>query len=134
MVFIVHRAKKLGIGGAYTEGFKFSLRKLKPDLLMTMDADLSHDPKYIPPIVNAIKDYDLVIGSRYVKGGEIVNWGIVRRLISRGANLLAKYLLGIKNNDCTSGFKCFKREIIESIDLSKISSKGYSFIILLMFN
>jgi len=132
-VFIVHRKEKLGVGGAYVEGFKFSLKKLKPDLLMTMDADLSHDPRYICDIVSAIKDYDIVIGSRYVKGGKIVNWGIVRRVISRGANLLAKYVLGLKNNDCTAGFKCFKREIIESIDFSKISSNGYSFILEMLY-
>lgn len=132
-VFIVNREGKLGIGGAYTEGFKFSLKKLNPDLLITMDADLSHNPKYIPYIVNATKDYDVVIGSRYVRYGEIVNWGIVRKVISRGANILAKSVLGFKNNDCTSGFKCFKREIIESIDFSKISSKGYSFILEMLY-
>ena len=128
-IFVINRESKLGIGGAYIEGFKFALKNLNSDLYLTMDADLSHDPKYIFDLVKASEENDVIIGSRYVNCGGIINWGIIRIIISKGANILTKKILGLKSNDCTSGFKCIKKEVIEKLDFSKISSRGYPFII-----
>lgn len=132
-VFLVNRPAKLGIGSAYVAGFRFSLKKLSPDILMTMDSDFSHDPKYILDLVKGMNNHDIMIGSRYVKHGGVRNWGIIRRIISKGANTLARTVLGLNTKDCTAGFKCFKRNVIESINFDKLSSKGYSFILEMLY-
>jgi dolichol-phosphate mannosyltransferase len=103
------------------------------DLILTMDADFSHDPKYIPELISKAGEYDLVIGSRYIEGGGTVNWGIIRKTISRTANLVAKALLGFENNDRTAGFRCYRREVLEVIDLDNIFSDGYSFLVEMLY-
>jgi dolichol-phosphate mannosyltransferase len=127
-IMVLHRQGKLGIGSAYREAFQTILNSLNVDVVLEMDADLSHDPAYIPSLVKTINDgYDLVIGSRYVKGGDISNWSIVRRIISKGANFLAKNLTGVKINDMTSGFRAYSIKALRSIDLESIESNGYAF-------
>lgn len=131
-LFVVHREGKLGLGTAYVCGFKFGIEK-GYDYIMTMDADFSHDPKYIPDIVRKMQDNDFVIGSRYVSGGGTVNWSLKRKVISRGANTYARVFLGLGINDCTSGFRCYKRELLSKIDLSQVYSSGYSFLVEMLY-
>jgi dolichol-phosphate mannosyltransferase len=116
----------LGLGTAYVEGFKYAIRN-KYDYIFEMDADFSHDPKYIPRFLEEIKKYDLVTGSRYLKGISVVNWPISRLILSKFANFYARTVTGLKLTDCTSGFKCYKRKVLESIDLDTIHSDGYAF-------
>jgi dolichol-phosphate mannosyltransferase len=124
---IMRRQEKNGLGKAYIDGFKWAL-DAGFDLIIQMDADLSHNPKYLKPMLSAIADgNDLVIGSRYIKGGGVENWGLKRRLISKFGCWYARTILGVKIFDLTGGFKCFKRNVIESIDLNAIGSAGYSF-------
>jgi len=120
------RAKKEGLGKAYVAGFKWCLKR---DYLfiIEMDADLSHDPKYLPAFIENIKEYDLIIGSRYVKGGGVINWSPLRKFISYGGSTYARTILGIPIKDVTGGFKCFRREVLESIGLDDIISTGYAF-------
>jgi dolichol-phosphate mannosyltransferase len=92
-----------------------------------MDADFSHNPKYIPQFLQEIKTNDLVIGSRYIKGGGVVNWGLVRKFISRGGSLYSRFILGINIRDLTGGFKCFRRKVLDSINVNDLKSNGYSF-------
>ncbi len=125
-IFILEREKKLGLGTAYCEGFKWALDK-GYDLIVQIDADLSHNPDDIPRMVEMSKSADLVIGSRYIDGVNVVNWPMRRLLLSFGANLYAKIFIRFPIKDSTGGFKCFKRDVLESIDLSKIYSEGYSF-------
>ena len=125
-IFILEREKKLGLGTAYCEGFKWALDK-GYDLIVQIDADLSHNPDDIPRMVEMSKSADLVIGSRYIDGVNVVNWPMRRLLLSYGANLYAKIFIRFPIKDSTGGFKCFKRDVLESIDLSKIYSEGYSF-------
>lgn len=125
-LFLIKRAGKLGLGTAYIEGFKWGLKN-KYDYIFEMDADFSHNPIYIPKFLEEIENNDLIIGSRYVKGGGVKNWGIIRKIVSRGGSLYSKIILGLKLNDITGGFKCFKREVLENMDLDKIKSNGYSF-------
>ena len=120
------RAGKLGLGTAYLEGFAWALKR-DYAYIFEMDADFSHNPIYLPDFIEAIKDNDLVIGSRYVKGGGVKNWGIIRKFISRGGSLYSKTILGLPLNDITGGFKCFRRETLETIPLDRIRSNGYSF-------
>lgn len=122
----LHRSSKSGIGPAYIAGFKEALKK-DYTFILQMDADFSHAPKYIPIFLNLAKKYDLVIGSRYVYGGGIRNWGIMRQLISRFGSFYAKIILGLPVNDLTGGFKCFNRKVLESIGLDNVKSKGYVF-------
>jgi dolichol-phosphate mannosyltransferase len=127
-IMVLHRQGKLGIGSAYREAFQTILNSLNVDVVLEMDADLSHDPAYIPSFVKTINDgYDLVIGSRYVKCGDVGNWSIVRQIISKGANFLAKNLTGVKINDMTSGFRAYHIKALRSIDLESIKSNGYAF-------
>lgn len=129
-VNIVHREKRLGLGTAYITGMKFSMKNLNADLIMTMDSDFSHNPKYIPDFIRKINQgFDVVLGSRYVKGGGTYKWKIHRRIISKGANTLAKFVIGLKTNDNTTGFRCYKRKVLETIELDKIKSNGYSFLV-----
>ena len=125
-IFILEREKKLGLGTAYCEGFQWALDK-DYDLIVQIDADLSHNPDDIPRMVEMSKSADLVIGSRYIDGVNVVNWPMRRLLLSYGANLYAKIFIRFPIKDSTGGFKCFKRDVLESIDLSKIYSEGYSF-------
>jgi len=120
------RQKKEGLGKAYVAGFKWCLER-DYAFIIEMDADLSHDPKYLPSFIENIKEYDLVIGSRYVKGGGVVNWSLLRKFISFGGSTYARTILGISIKDVTGGFKCFKREVLEAIDLDNIMSAGYAF-------
>ena len=123
---LIIRQKKEGLGKAYIEGFKWCLARGYA-FVIEMDADLSHDPKYLPSFIENIKEYDLVIGSRYVKGGGVVNWSLLRKFISFGGSTYARTILGISIKDVTGGFKCFRREVLEAIDLDNIMSAGYAF-------
>ncbi|MCA9666003.1 MAG: polyprenol monophosphomannose synthase [Myxococcales bacterium] len=126
-VHVLHRAGKLGLGTAYVAGFRYGLAE-GYDLLLEMDADFSHDPKYLPHFIErAAGGADLVLGSRYIAGGGTANWGMGRQAISRGGNIYARTILGVSISDLTGGFKCFRREVLESIDLDAVRSEGYSF-------
>ena len=125
-VHVLHRSGKLGLGSAYREGFKAAL-SMGADYLLEMDADFSHDPAMLPFFLTAIKESDLVIGSRYLNGVSVVNWPIRRLILSYDASVYTRWVTGLKVHDCTSGFKCFRRSTIEAIDLSRVTSDGYSF-------
>ncbi len=131
-VRVVHRAGKLGLGTAYVAGFKAALG-LGYDRIMTMDADFSHHPRYIPAMLDSSREYDLVIGSRYVKGGGTLNCAWRRKALSRGANGFAKTMLGLQAQDCTAGFRCYRREVLEAIELDRLFSNGYSFLIEMIY-
>lgn len=124
---LLARPAKLGLGTAYLDGFRRALAE-GAQFIFEMDADFSHDPDYLPQLLAAAeKDYDLVIGSRYVPGGGTANWGLVRRCISRGGNLYAGLILGLPIADSTGGFRCYRRRLLETLDLSVVRSNGYSF-------
>jgi dolichol-phosphate mannosyltransferase len=125
-VAVLHRAVKEGLGPAYIAGFREALAG-GAELVIEMDADFSHDPAYLPQLLRAAEDADLVIGSRYVPGGGVTDWGPVRRFISRGGSAYARTALGIDIRDLTGGFKCIRRRVLESIDLDSIDSLGYAF-------
>jgi dolichol-phosphate mannosyltransferase len=125
-VHVLHRAGKEGLGKAYLAGFAWALAR-GYGLVLEMDADFSHDPRYLPAMLEAAREADLVLGSRYVPGGGTVNWGVVRKLISRGGSLYARTILGIPIRDLTGGFKCFRREVLEAIDLPTVECTGYAF-------
>lgn len=125
-VQVIHRAGKMGLGSAYREGFKYALGQ-GADNIVEMDADFSHDPAMLPVFLNKIEEYDLVIGSRYLNGVSVVNWPIRRLILSYCASVYTRMITGLAISDCTGGFKCFRRHVLESIDLDKIRSDGYSF-------
>jgi dolichol-phosphate mannosyltransferase len=125
-VHVLHRERKEGLGPAYLAGFRRAL-ELGADLVLEMDCDFSHDPADVPRLVAAAENADLVLGSRYVPGGGTRNWGLVRRFISRGGSLYAQVLLQLGLRDLTGGFKCYRRAVLETIDLDGISSLGYAF-------
>jgi dolichol-phosphate mannosyltransferase len=125
-VHVLHRERKEGLGPAYLAGFRRAL-ELDADLVLEMDCDFSHDPADVPRLVEATESADLVLGSRYVSGGGTRNWGFVRRFISRGGSLYAQVLLQLGIRDLTGGFKCYRRVVLETIDLNAISSLGYAF-------
>jgi dolichol-phosphate mannosyltransferase len=125
-VQVLHRARKEGLGQAYLAGFEVALHA-GAALIVEMDADFSHDPAYLPQMLEAAADADLVLGSRYVDGGGIRNWGRVRRFVSRGGCWYARTVLGVPVQDLTGGFKCFRREVLEALDLGRIRSQGYAF-------
>ncbi|MBW4055099.1 MAG: polyprenol monophosphomannose synthase [Proteobacteria bacterium] len=125
-VHVLHRSGKLGLGSAYREGFKAALA-MGADFLLEMDADFSHDPQKLPFFLSAIEESDLVIGSRYLHGVSVVNWPIRRLILSYFASVYTRWITGLAIRDCTSGFKCFRRSTIEAIDLSRVTSDGYSF-------
>jgi dolichol-phosphate mannosyltransferase len=126
-VHVMHRAGKLGLGTAYVEGFGWGLAR-GYDYLFEMDADGSHDPRYLPQLVALAEDgADVVVGSRYVPGGGTRNWGVGRRILSRGGSLYARTILAIDVQDVTAGFVCWRRAALEAIDLPTITSNGYSF-------
>jgi dolichol-phosphate mannosyltransferase len=125
-VKVVHRRGKLGLGSAECGGMEFAMLQ-GYDYVVTMDADFSHNPKYLPELIARMDDCDLAIGSRYVPGGATENWGAARRLMSWGANAFVRLLLGLKARDCSSGFKCYRVGTLCRIDLSQIVAKGYAF-------
>lgn len=125
-ISVLHRPAKLGLGSAYRDGFRRAL-ELGADLLIEMDADFSHDPAVLPEFLVQIDQFDLVIGSRYVNGVSVVNWPLRRLMLSCFANWYTRMITGLTIRDCTSGFKCFRRSLIERIDLDRIRSDGYSF-------
>ena len=125
-LFLIKRSAKLGLGTAYVVGFRYALKE-GYDLIFEMDADFSHDPKEIPKFLQAIKNYDLVIGSRYIRGVNVVNWPMSRLFLSWLANLYTRIVTGLPIRDATSGFKCFRREVLEDIDLDRVHSDGYAF-------
>ncbi len=125
-IIYIKRDKKLGLGSAYITGFKKALA-LGSKYIFEMDADLSHSPEDLPKFLKAIKNCDLVLGSRYISKGKIENWNMNRKLISKGGTIYAKTILSLPIKDLTSGFKCFRREVLEKIDLNNIQSDGYAF-------
>ena len=125
-VHLLTRPGKLGLGTAYVEGFKYALSH-DYELIFEMDADFSHDPKEIPRFLEEIKDSDVVVGSRYISGVNVVNWPMSRLLLSWLANLYTRIVAGMPLKDATSGFKCIKRKVLEDINLEHIQSDGYSF-------
>jgi len=120
---VIHRPSKLGLGSAYREGFRAAEGKL----LFTMDADLSHDPAHMPQFIERAKHADVVVGSRYVKGGGIIGWGLYRKLVSKIANFLAGIVVGADVNDITSGYRAYRKEVLEKVPLKEIRSSGYAF-------
>ncbi len=131
-VFPKHRPAKLGLGTAHIAGMKVALAH-NHEPILTMDADFSHAPRYVPDILRAMQHYDLVIGSRYVPGGGTLNCTATRKLLSRGANLFARTLLGLDATDTTAGFRAYTRAVLESIALDEIVSNGYSFLIEMLY-
>jgi dolichol-phosphate mannosyltransferase len=125
-VSVLHRARKEGIGPAYVAGFRRALSK-GAELIAQMDADFSHDPADLPRLLEAAAAADLVLGSRYVDGGGVADWGPLRRAISRGGSAYARSVLGVSVRDLTGGFKVFRRRVLEAIDLGSIASTGYAF-------
>lgn len=128
----IHRPRKMGLGTAHIAGFKAAFA-LGSDRILTMDADFSHHPRYIPRLIELSHSHSLVIGSRYVAGGGTFHCGLGRRILSRGANLVARFALGLRAHDCTAGFRCYRREVLEAIDFDSIFSDGYSFLIEMLY-
>jgi len=125
-VNIIEREGKMGLGTAYVAGFKYAIEN-KYDYIFEMDADFSHDPDEITNFLTEIEHYDLVLGSRYIQGVNVVNWPLKRLILSYGANVYTRIITGLPVKDGTGGFKCFRRHVLESIDLDKIHSNGYAF-------
>jgi dolichol-phosphate mannosyltransferase len=125
-VAVLHRPGKEGLGPAYIAGFRWALDG-GADLVLEMDCDFSHDPADVPRLVAAAEEVDVALGSRYVTGGAVRNWGAVRRLVSRAGCLYAQAILGLPVRDSTSGFKCYRRRVLETIALERISARGYAF-------
>ena len=125
-VQVLHRPVKQGLGPAYLAGFATALAGGAGHVL-EMDADFSHDPADVGRLLDAGRDADLALGSRYVEGGGVTDWGVLRRIISRGGSLYARMMLGLEVQDLTGGFKCFRRETLEAIDLPSVRSQGYAF-------
>jgi dolichol-phosphate mannosyltransferase len=123
---VLHRAAKTGLGTAYVDGFRIALAQ-GFELVVEMDADLSHRPEDLVHLLEAAAAADLVIGSRNIPGGGVVGWSAIRRMISRGGSLYTRLILSLPVHDCTSGFKCFRREALMALDLSKLRSNGYGF-------
>tara|TARA_Y100001960_G_C14625343_1_gene802882 strand:+ start:338 stop:1054 length:717 start_codon:yes stop_codon:yes gene_type:complete len=123
---LLSRVKKQGLGSAYVAGFKYAL-KGNYDKIVQMDADMSHDPKDVVSLISELDNSDVVIGSRYISGINVVNWPIRRLIISYGANIYTRLVTGLPVKDATGGFKCWKREVLESLDLDNVRSQGYSF-------
>ena len=131
-IHLLERASKMGLGTAYVSGFNYAL-KHDYDFIFEMDADFSHDPKMLPHFLEAIKEADLILGSRYINGVNVVNWPLHRLLLSYGASLYTRLITGLPLKDPTGGFKCFKRQVLEAIDLDRVHSNGYSFQIEMSF-
>ena len=125
-LFLISRPGKMGLGSAYCEAFKWALSS-NYDKIIQIDADLSHNPKYLSEMISESNQFDLIIGSRYVNGVNVVNWPMSRLILSYLANLYCRIILGIKIKDFTGGFKCFNRRVLESINFDDVKSEGYSF-------
>jgi dolichol-phosphate mannosyltransferase len=125
-VEVLHRTRKEGLGPAYLAGFEHALRA-GAEFVMQMDADFSHDPADLPRLLEAAQDADMVLGSRYVRRGAVAEWGPLRRAISRGGSNYARLVLGVRVQDLTGGFKCIRRQVLETIDLDSVNAKGYAF-------
>jgi dolichol-phosphate mannosyltransferase len=124
---VLHREGKLGLGTAYIHGFRWGLAR-DYDVLFEMDADFSHDPAHLPQFLEAVQNFDVVLGSRYLHGRvTVINWPMTRLLLSYSANLYARVATGLPVTDATGGFKCFRRKVLEAIDLGRVGSEGYSF-------
>jgi len=131
-VAVLHRKGKLGLGSAYIAGFRYALEK-GYDFVFEMDADHSHDPAEIPNFIEALGEADIVIGSRYIDGVRILNWPMKRLILSYGASLYTRMITGLDLLDCTGGYKCFRREVLEKLNLDRVHSDGYCFQIELNF-
>jgi dolichol-phosphate mannosyltransferase len=129
---IIQRENKMGLGTAYIAGFKYALQH-NYDFIFEMDADFSHDPAEIGNFLKAIENYDLIVGSRYLTGVNVINWPMRRLLLSYFANLYTRFITGLPFHDATGGFKCFRKEVLKAIDLDKIKSNGYAFQIEMSF-
>ena len=129
---LIKREKKMGLGTAYIAGFKYALDN-NYDYIFEMDADFSHDPDEIQNFLNEIKTYDLVLGSRYKEGVNVINWPMRRLMLSLFANMYTRVITGLPVRDATSGFKCFRKEVLQAIDLDKVKSNGYAFQIEMTF-
>lgn len=127
-VTVIHREGKQGLASAYIAAFKKAIEN-DYNYILSMDADFSHQPKYIPEFLNKIKDYDFVIGSRNIKGGKVENWSFIRNLISKGGSLYSRLILGVNIKDFTGGFNMYRLETLKAIDLDSMKSEGYSFVI-----
>ena len=125
-IHVMHRSGKLGLGTAYVAGFRYALES-DFSCVFEMDADFSHNPKYLPELLAMAENYDLVIGSRYVPGGATPDWRLIRRIISGGGNLFARKVLRLPVRDCTAGFKCYRRSVLAAFDLNRINLQGYAF-------
>lgn len=125
-VDVLHRTEKQGLGPAYVAGFREALAR-GAEAVVTIDCDFSHDPKDVPRLLAAAESADLVLGSRYIEGGHVENWGATRRAVSSGGSLYARLALGAPVHDLTGGFKCYRRAVLEAIDLDRVSSRGYAF-------
>jgi dolichol-phosphate mannosyltransferase len=125
-VHVLHRSAKEGLGRAYLAGFEWALER-GYEFIFEMDADFSHDPAFLPRFIEAIQAADIVIGSRYKQGVNVINWPISRLLLSLGANQYARFVTGLPITDSTGGFKCFRRKVLEAIDFSRVRSNGYAF-------
>lgn len=126
-VHLIRRAGKQGLGTAYIAGFRYALER-NAEFIFEMDADFSHNPRYLPELLEAAETrYDLVIGSRYIRGGGTTDWGLARKFISRGGNLYARLILGLPLADMTGGFRCYRARALQSFDLGQVRSNGYSF-------
>ena len=132
-VHVLHRAGKLGLGTAYVRGFRYAMDE-GYDLVFEMDADFSHDPRYLPGFFAAAQQADLVIGSRYIAGGGTPNWKPIRKFISGGGNTFARLVLGIPIHDCTGGYRCYRVAALRSLNLDAISAQGYAFQVELAYN
>ena len=130
---LLEREQKTGLRDAYFDAFKRLRKDGEVRSVITMDADLSHSPEYIKDFFANIENYDLIVGSRYVRGGGVFKWELYRKILSRGGNFYAKLLSGLKINDATSGFMCIKRELLEKTDFDRVRSTGYAFLIELKF-
>ena len=131
-VFVLHRREKMGLGSAYVAGMSYALEKGYKNVI-AMDADLSHDPANLPKMLDLIGKCDLVIGSRYVKDGGMVNWNARRFLISQLANLYCRWILGLTQADCSGGFKCYRADLLRKIGMEKVFATGYSFQVEILF-
>lgn len=132
-VYHLHRDNRAGFAAAHKAGLKYALKNTNAEYILTMDADSSHDPKYISEMLGKMEEYDIIIGSRYIKGGGTQNWGIGRKLLSKGANIYARTILDLSARDCTGGFRCFKRKVVAHIDVEDIYSHGYGYLIETLF-
>ncbi len=131
-IHVLHRTAKQGLGRAYLAGFRWALEN-GYEYIFEMDADFSHDPKFLPAFIEAIKTADVVVGSRYKQGVNVINWPMSRLLLSLGANQYAKVITGLPVEDSTGGFKCFRRKVLESLELDRVKSNGYAFQIEMSF-